>query len=146
MGRCWSGLGIVAALAVAPAAAGVSHPGSAPVLAPERVGVGVASGDWVVADADNVCGLTDARQLKNPAVVDYDALLDATPEVQEMKRKGIDRDTPRGQVLYNKAVDRVRNAAADVMKDKGYDSIWKTIKHKQGKKAPDATDEIKRLL
>ena len=44
-----------------------------------------------------------------------------------MKRKGIDKDTPEGQVLYNKAVDRVQTAASKVMKDKGYDSVWKKI-------------------
>jgi hypothetical protein len=53
--------------------------------------------------------------------------------MKEMKRKGIDKNSPEGQVLYNKAVDRVRSAASRVMKDKGYDSVWKKISHRKGK-------------
>ena len=105
-----------------------------------------APGDWIVEEADNVCGLTDARQLRTPAAVDYDALVEVTSEWKEMKRKGIDKDSPEGQVLFNKAVDRVRTAASTHMKAKGYDSVWKEIKHRRGLKAPDVTDEVKALV
>jgi hypothetical protein len=102
--------------------------------------------DWIVEEADNVCGLTDPRQIANPAEIDYDALLEATSEMKEMKRKGIDKNSPEGQVLYNKAVDRVRSAASRVMKDKGYDSVWKKISHRKGKKVPVITDAVKDAL
>lgn len=111
-----------------------------------RVTEALLSSDWIVVEADNVCGLTDARQITNPAEIDYEELLKATPEMKEMKRKGIDKDTPEGQVLYNKAVDRVQTAASKVMKDKGYDSVWKKIKHRQGRKVPTITDDVKAKL
>lgn len=103
-------------------------------------------GDWIVEESDNVCGLKDSRQLSTPAVVDYDKLIEATAELREMKRKRIDKDSPEGQLLYNKAVDRVRTAASELMKTKGYDSVWKSIRHRRGQKAADATDEIKALI
>ena len=113
-------------------AAALLLPGEGAGVAGEdlRLGAGpeptIAASDWIVEEADNVCGLTDPRQISNPAEIDYDELLKATSEWKEMKRKGIDKDTPEGQVLYNKAVDRVQTAASKVMKDKGYDSVWKS--------------------
>lgn len=125
-------------------------PGSMAAAPPDpRTGTGIETalaGDWIVEAADNVCGLTDPRQISNPAELDYDELLRATPEMKEMKRKGIDKDSPEGQVLYNKAVDRVQSAAARVMKDKGYDSVWKKVRHRQGRKAPSITDAVKDKL
>lgn len=134
------------------AAALLSVPSAAPAprTAPDpglpAVAAETAAGDWIVDEQDNVCGLKDARQLRNPAAVDYDGLLSATAEVKEMKRRGIDKDSPEGQVLFNKAVDRVRSAASAVMRDQGYDSVWKTIRHRRGQQAPDVTDEVKRIV
>ncbi|MAF64184.1 MAG: hypothetical protein CMJ84_00810 [Planctomycetes bacterium] len=103
--------------------------------------------DWVVDEADNVCGLTDPRHLTRPGVMKYDTVLNATSEMREMARKGIDRDSPEGQVLYNKAVDRVRRAAAAIMKDRKLDSVWKAISNKDPKRrALEITDQVRRKL
>jgi hypothetical protein len=77
----------------------------------------------------------------------YDAVLNGTSEMRDMARKGIDRDSPEGQVLYNKAVDRVRRAAAAVMKDRKLDSVWKKISNKDPKRrALEITDQVRRKL
>lgn len=137
---------VAVAVALAPAGRAVQPvqvPGSPSCAFPTCA---LPADDWIVEEADNVCGLTDPRQITNPAVIDYDELLEATSEMKEMKRKGIDKDSPEGQVLYNKAVDRVQRAASKVMKDKGYDSVWKKIKHRQGRTAPGITDSVKAQL
>ena len=62
--------------------------------APEAVQVeqaAVAFGrDWLLRTSDNVCGLRDANQLTNPAVIDFDSALAATPEMKKIESQGID--------------------------------------------------------
>lgn len=118
---------------------------SGPVIA--VVQAAAPASEWVVDEADSVCGLTDPRHLARPGVMQYDAVLKGTSEMREMARKGIDRDSPEGQVLYNKAVDRVRRAAAAVMKDRKLDSVWKKISNKDPKRrALEITDQVRRKL
>lgn len=102
--------------------------------------------DWIVASGDNVCGVSDARQISNPAQVSYDSLLGDTPELKEMKKKGIDKDSPEGQILHNKGVDRVRKAAKTVMTDKSHCSVWKQIKSRKGLAVPDITESVRAKL
>ncbi len=102
--------------------------------------------DWVVSSANNVCGVNDARQISNPAKVNYGSLLAATPEIKEMKRKGIDQESPEGQILHNKAVDRIRTAASNVMASQGHCSVWRKIRHKKGRAVADITAEVKKQL
>ena len=45
---------------------------------------------YVVNKSDNICGLDQPRQLTNPAVVDYDTLLAATPEAKKIAKDKID--------------------------------------------------------
>jgi len=102
--------------------------------------------DWVVKAADHICGVSAARQISNPAKVSYETLMDATPEMKEMKRRGIDKDSARGQTLVSAASDRIQTAANTVMGEKGHCSVWKTISHKKGQTVTDITEAVKAKL
>ena len=117
-------------------------PGAGEAAADEAILVDTNSADWVVKTGDNVCGVSEARQISNPAKVKYDALMRATPEMKEMKRKGIDKDSARGMVLISEAKARIKLVAKVVMTDKGHCSVWKKISHKRGRSATDITDTV----
>jgi hypothetical protein len=101
---------------------------------------------WVVDRADNICGLEDAKTLSKPAKVDYDALLKATPEMKNIKDDKIDPNSPEGIQLRQAAASRVQKAAEKVRSTNGYCSIWKTIRHQDGRAIPDVTDAVKAQL
>lgn len=101
---------------------------------------------WIVRSQDNICGLKVSSQLSNPAKVDYSALLDATPQMQEMKRRGIDASSPEGIALKNAAVDAIAAASDAVRSDAGHCSVWKSIRHKNGDAVPDITQDVIALL
>jgi len=101
---------------------------------------------WVVDRADNICGLDDAKMLSKPAKVDYDALLRATPEIKKIKDDKIDPNTPQGIQLRQAAATRVQKAAEKVRASEGYCSVWKTIRHTDGRAVPDITDGVKAQL
>jgi len=135
-------------LATALVAAGgtaAATPTSGPVEGPAINAPNVGS-DWVVKSEDSVCGVSEARQITNPAKVDYTKLMDATPEMKELTRKGIKKDSARGQTLVTAARDRVRRAANSVMSEKGHCSVWKKISHKKKTAVTDITDAVKKKL
>jgi hypothetical protein len=101
---------------------------------------------WVVDRADNICGLDDAKMLSKPAKVDYDALLKVTSEMKKMRDDKIDTSSPEGIRLRQAAVDRVRIAADKVRVAEGYCSVWKQIRHQDGRAIPDVTDLVKAQL
>ena len=101
---------------------------------------------WVCDRADNICGLDDAKTLSSPAKVDYDALLKATPEYKKIKDEKIDTNSAEGIQLRQKAAERVRDACEKVRVAKSYCSVWKTIKHTDGRSIPDITDAVKDQL
>ena len=51
--------------------------------------------------------------------------------------------SPEGIQLKQAACDRVRQASDGVRGDRGYCSVWKTIRHKDGREVPDITDLVK---
>ena len=111
--------------------------------------VGLTSEDdkgWICDAADNICGLRDKRKLSLPAKVDWDALLDATSEIQEMKKNGIDPDTPEGIRLRQKAKERVTKACEAERQASGYCSVWKDISHKDGRSITDITAQVRARL
>jgi len=59
----------------------------------------------------------------NPAEVDVEALIAATPEHKEIKKKKIDRGTGRFWILHSNATDRVYRAINDYSESSGYDLI-----------------------
>jgi hypothetical protein len=100
--------------------------------------------DWVADSGDNVCGLSDVRALSDPAKVDYEKLWDATPEIKKMKKDGIDPSSAEGIQLKEKATDRIREACKQVMEDKGHCSVWKKIRHTDGRKIADITEQVQK--
>ena len=98
---------------------------------------------WVVDRSDNICGLDDPRMLSRPAKVDYEALLGATPEIKKLRDDKVDPNSSEGIQLRQKAVDRVRNAADKVRSTEGYCSVWKQIRHQDGRVVPDVTDLVR---
>lgn len=116
---------------------------SAPSSAAETT---VDAARWICERADNICGLDDARTLSNPAKVDYDALLKATPEYKKMRDERIDPNSAEGIQLRQKASERVRDACETLRADKGYCSVWKTIKNSDGRAVPDITDAVKEKI
>ena len=97
---------------------------------------------WRAEAQDNICGVSNPRQVTNPAVVDYAKALKATPEMQDLIARGIDPQSAEGQILRQRAVDHVGRVSSKVMRRNGHCSIWKTIKHRSGRNAPELTHEL----
>mgnify|MGYP001159996524 FL=1 len=95
--------------------------------------------DWVVEAEDSVCGVVEARQIRKPGKVDFDRLVDLTPEGKRVRRDRIDPNSAEGVRLLNRAKSRVRDASAVIMKRQGYDSVWKRISSKKGAYIADLT-------
>ncbi len=101
---------------------------------------------YVVTKSDNICGLDEPRQLTNPAVVDYDALLEATTEYKKIKKDKIDPTSSEGITLMTKARARVLKACESVRASQGHCSVWKVIKRRDKRAIDDITDDVKRQL
>jgi hypothetical protein len=101
---------------------------------------------WICDRSDNICGLDDPRMLSKPCKVDYDALLKATPEMKKIANDKIDPNSSEGINLRQKAVDRIRDKAEAVRTANGYCSVWKAIRHQDGRTIPDITDLVKAQL
>ena len=57
--------------------------------------------------------------------------------------KNIDPTSPEGIQLDQAAVDRVRSASDVVRGERGHCSVWRTIRHKDGRTISDITDLVK---
>ena len=102
--------------------------------------------DWLVKAENNICGLSDASQLSNPVVVDFAVLLDATPEYKKMKDQKISLSSPEGIKLNNEAVNRIAVQCESIRASNGYCSVWKEVKHRDGRAVTNVTDKVKALL
>jgi hypothetical protein len=132
---------VLAVFAVVPARASVLHLlEQAPIVRGE---VGVT---WIVDRADSICGLDDPKMLSKPAKVDYEALLAATPEMKRMKDDKVDPNSPQGIQLRQTAVTHVQAAVEKARAAGGYCSVWKAIRHKDGRAVPDITEAAKAQL
>jgi len=98
--------------------------------------------DWILKSADNICGLRDPNQLTYPALIDFDTCLDATPEMRRMRDQGIDPQSAEGIQLRSKAVTRLTNACESVRGTNGHCSVWKEIRHKDGRSIPDISSQV----
>ncbi len=101
---------------------------------------------WIVDRSDNICGLDDPKMLSKPAKIDYDSVLKATPEMKKIKDDKIDPNSPEGIQLRQAAATRVQKAAEKVRGSSGYCSVWKSIRHQDGRAIPDVTDAVKAQL
>jgi hypothetical protein len=132
---------LLALLAAAPAAAEAVPAPAAAASSPLP-----GARDWVIKAENNICGLSDAAQLSSPVVVDFQVLLDATPEYKKMRDQKISATSPEGIKLNNEAVNRIATQCEAVRAANGYCSVWKEIKHKDGRAITDVTDKVKALL
>ncbi len=98
---------------------------------------------YVVDRSDNICGIDEPRAITNPAKVDYEALLSATPEVRELKRRGIDPESAEGIRLLTGARSRVLAACETVRAAEGHCSVWKKIKRRDKRSISDLTRKVK---
>jgi hypothetical protein len=124
--------------------AGSSDQASADLLVPGLLVSGpVVSGrDWLLKAADNVCGLRDPNQLTYPALIDFEACLEATPEMRRVRDQGIDPKGAEGIQLRSAAVSRLTNACESVRATNGHCSVWKAIRHKDGRSIPDVSSQV----
>jgi len=65
----------------------------------------------------------DAESFSNPGEIDYQQVIRATPEYQEIIRKKIERGTGKYWILLSKASDRITHAIPALAKDKKMDMI-----------------------
>ena len=130
--RAGARLGLIFCLAFA-------GPGVRAASAPTQPSASLAVIDWVVEAEDSVCGVVEARQIRKPGKVNFDHLMDLTPEGRKIQRERIDRNSAEGVRLTNRAKSRVRDASAVIMKRQGYDSVWKKISSKKGAYIADLT-------
>jgi hypothetical protein len=110
------------------------------------VGNVVVAVGWVCDRADSICGLDDPKMLSKPAKLDYDALYKSTSEYKKIRDEKIDPNSSEGIQLRQRAVDRIREKTESIRSQNGYCSVWKTIKHQDGRVVPDITDQVKALL
>jgi hypothetical protein len=100
---------------------------------------------WVADAEDNICGLSDLRTVRQPGVVDWDALMDATAEMRKLKREKIKKDSPEGVILVTKAESKCMKACTKQMRKTKVDSMWKKISHSS--KLPwEQTDSVIDLI
>lgn len=102
--------------------------------------------EWIAARSDSICGLDDPALLSAPALVAYDALLALTPEMRRIREEGIDERSALGIQLRQKAADRVRDACELVRLERAFCSIWRKIRHRDGRTVPDATADVAAIL
>ncbi len=134
---------------IAPAAESAAPAGTAPKLVAEShafPALAKANRDWIAKSTDNVCGLKEASQVSSPAVVDWQSLLEATSEVRKLRSEKIAEDSPEGIQLLNEASNRVTQACESLRASQGHCSVWKSIRHKDGRAVTDLTDLVKAQL
>ncbi len=95
---------------------------------------------------DNLCGLKEARQLSSPAQVNYDSLLESTPEVRKMRARRIAPSSAQGTRLLAAARSRILKACKRELSDKGHCSIWKKISRRDGASINDVTSSIRKRI
>ena len=99
-----------------------------------------------VLKADNLCGLSEARQLTVPAQVDYLKLLHATTEYKELLRRKLDPKSAQGIALLSSAKTRVIDACETARVNGGYCSVWRKISRRDGAAIPKLTAQVLKRL
>lgn len=97
---------------------------------------------WIAQESDNICGISDLKKVTNPAKVDYDHLLEETPQIKEMKRRDIDPESTEGKALRKGAQTLITKSSEVVRKEKGHCSVWKAIANKDHREIPDVTQDV----
>ncbi len=118
-----------------------THPDSLFIVADDGRGT-----PYKVDKADNLCGLSEPRQLTAPAKVDYQTLLEATAEHIELTKKKIDPTSAQGIKLLAAAHERVVKACETVRVQGSHCSVWKSIERRDGTAIPDITATVQASL
>ncbi|MBI5361597.1 MAG: hypothetical protein HZA53_00370 [Planctomycetes bacterium] len=134
--RRWIVFGALAAVAAFGAFAPSGGCAAGPAL------VGEAGADWIAQKADGICGLDDPARVSNPALVQYASLVDATPEAKKLRDEDIDPRSAAGIQLLQRAADRVRDECETVRAARGHCSVWKRIRHRDGRVVADVTEFV----
>jgi len=104
-----------------------------------------ANSGWIASPADNICGVKEPRMVTQPGVVNWKQLMDNTPEMKQIKKDGIKKDSPKGAQLISEAESRCKRACVKQMRVASVDSMWKNITHVS--KAPwDQTHAVIALM
>lgn len=106
----------------------------------------VLSADWILNEADNICGLREKKKLSNPASIDWSTLLDETPEMERIQRNGIDPESPEGIQLRQRAMERLTRHCKAEMDAQGHCSVWKSISHRDGRAISAITAAVRTRL
>ncbi len=101
---------------------------------------------FIFEKVDSICGNNSANGITRPCTVDYDALMDATKEVREIKKRKIDPNGAKGRTLMTAARNKVRKACEDAYKAGGHCGVWKRIERRDGKPIVDITAQVKAKL
>ena len=64
-----------------------------------------------------------AGSFKKPAHIDYETIIKATPEYEEVKKKKVELGTGKYWILLSQASDRAVRAISEVGQETGYDLI-----------------------
>ena len=102
--------------------------------------------DWRVKSEHHLCGLSEAKQLTNPARVDLDVLMALTPEFKKIREERIREGTARYLELKQKAKQRVVGHWEAARAEGGHCSVWEEISHRKGDAVTDLTDIVKQKL
>ncbi len=97
---------------------------------------------WRAEARDNICGVSNPRHVTNPALVDYNEVLRATPEMKDLKSRDIDLRSAEGQILRQRAGDHVRRVGSKVMHETGDCGLWKAVSRRDGRVVRDSTDQV----
>jgi len=81
----------------------------------------------------------------NPAEVDVEAVIKATPEHKEIKKKKIDRGTGRYWILHSNATNRAHRAIRDYAENSGYDLVA-NIDYLGSLTVPIAADDVTKAI
>lgn len=119
---------------------------AAPAASAAPLNASATMAGWICDQADSICGLDDPKMLSKPAKVDYDALYKATAEYKKIRDEKIDPNSSEGIQLRQRAVDRIREKTETIRAQNGNCSVWKAIRHSDGRAVPDITDQVKALL
>lgn len=98
--------------------------------------------DWILRTSDNICGLRDANQLTHPGQINFETCLQATPEMKRLRDQGIDPKSAEGIQLRSAGMSRVTSACERVRSAQGYCSVWKEIRHKDGRAITDLSSQV----
>jgi hypothetical protein len=106
------------------------------------VSIDIEGHSWIAEKEDNICGIKDLKKVTKPALVDYEELLEATPQMKEIKRDEIDPGSTKGKALRKAARTLISKTAEVVRKENGHCGIWKAIAHKDAREIADVTEDI----